>query len=107
MAKKLEDIHPVSVHAGEDAKGRIQVRLSQPIVQKKRLMRWLHHRVIDLLADYGLLDFLDKDLEDRLSLLCADITSDYVSEMLKEGEKAVKQQDDEAGETAQDDEADA
>ena len=43
-------------------------------------------------------DFLNGDLKDRLSVLCADITSDYVSEILKEGEKAVKQQDDDAEE---------
>lgn len=63
-------------------------------------MFWLHHRVVDLLADRGLLDFLAHDVEERLALLSPDITSDYVADLLREGEDAVTQEEQEDDETA-------
>ena len=101
MANKLDAVHPVALHAEEDAKGRVRVTLSEPIVRKQRLMRWLHHRVIDLLADNQLLDCFADDLERRIALLSADITSDFVAALLEEGEEAVKHLADEPEESDQ------
>ena len=105
MGSKLDAIHPVHLHAVEDEKGRIQVQLNEGLLHRRHLVPWLHHRVIDLLDEYGMLDYFDEDLDDRLSLLCAGIASDYVGRLFEEGEEAVKQQDDEAEETGQEEEA--
>ncbi len=103
MGNKLDAVHPVALHAEEDAKGRVRITLSALVVRKQRLMRWLHHRVIDLLADHQLLDCFDDDLERRIALLSADITSDFVAALLEEGEEAVKGLPDEAEQTGQED----
>ena len=98
MARYLDDIHPIALHAEEDSKGRTQVKLDDALLERRHLVVWLHHWVIDLLDEYKVLDFLDKDLDDRLSLLCPGITSDYVERLLEEGEEAVKRQNEEADE---------
>ena len=95
MAKKRDPIHPVALHAEQDFQGRIQVILPVEVRENLTLMLWLHHRVVDLLAETGLLHFLAHDVEERLALLSADITSDYVGDLLHEGEDAVKQPEDE------------
>ena len=99
MAKKRERIQPVALHAELDAQGCLQVTLPEKVCQNLALMLWLHHRVVDLLADNGLLDFLTHDVEERLALLATDITSDYVAALLAEGEEAVQPPEDEAEET--------
>ena len=101
MGSKLDAIHPVCLHAVEDEKGRIEVQLNEGLIHRRHLVLWLHHRVIDLLHENGMLDYLDEDLDDRLSLLCADITSDYIGALFEEGEEAVKQSNDEAEEAEQ------
>ena len=106
MGSKLGAIHPVCLHAVEDEKGRIEVQLNEGLIHRRHLVLWLHHRVIDLLDQYHMLDCFDEDLDDRLSLLCADITSDYIGALFEEGEEAVKRQNDEAEETGEEEEAD-
>ncbi|UCC30829.1 MAG: hypothetical protein JSU86_00850 [Phycisphaerales bacterium] len=105
MAKKPDRIQPVALHAEEDPQGRIQVMLPERMRKNQTLMLWLHHRVVDLLADKGLLDFLAHDVEERLALLSTDITSDYVADLLHEAEDAVKQPEDEAEQIVQREEA--
>ena len=90
MAKKREPIQVVALHAEEDAQGRIEVILSATVRQDRALMVRLHHRVVDLLAEKGLLhDFAD-DVEERLAALGTDIISDFVADLLSEGQAVVK-----------------
>ncbi len=69
MGSKLDAIHPVCLHAVEDEKGRIEVQLNEGLIHRRHLVLWLHHRVMDLLDQYHMLDYFDEDLDDRLSLL--------------------------------------
>ena len=93
MAKKRNTRpHFVAVHTAEDSQGRLQVMLPKRVRQNKRLMCWLHHRVVDLLADSGALSYLDDDLNERLSLLSVDITSDYIQNLVVAGRAAVEKE---------------
>jgi hypothetical protein len=80
----------VALHAEEDKQGRIDVILSPTIRQDHALMRRLHHRVVDLLAEKNMLDYFADDVEVRLAALSTDIVSDYVADLLKECETAAK-----------------
>lgn len=104
MAKKRKTRpHFVALHTAEDSQGRLQVMLPQRVRQDKRLMRWLHHRLVDLLAEDGALSCLDDDVNEQLSLLTVFITSNYIENLLAEGRVAVARQqereeeDEEAG----------
>ena len=90
MAKKREPIQVVALHAEEDAQGRIEVILSATIRQDRALMVRLHHRVVDLLAEKGLLDDFADDVEERLAALGTDIISDFVADLLSESQAVVK-----------------
>ncbi len=85
MANKREPIQVVALHAEEDAKGRIDVILSATIRQDRALMIRLHHRVVDLLAEKGMIDYFADDVEERLAALGTDIISDFVADLLSEG----------------------
>ena len=85
MANRREPIQVVALHAEEDAKGRIEVILSATIRQNRALMVRLHHRVVDLLAEKGLLDYFADDVEERLAALGTDIISDFVADLTSEG----------------------
>jgi hypothetical protein len=88
VARRPEPFEVVAPHAEEDEQGRINVMLPEAVREDRALMRWLHHRVVDLLAEKGLLgDFAD-DVEVRLSALGTDIVSDYVGELLTECQTA-------------------
>ncbi len=98
MGREFDAVHPVALHAVEDSRGRTRVKLNEILFDKRHLVPWLHHRVIDLLEEQKLLEHLDEDLEDRLSKLCPEIMSDYVAALFEEGEDAVKRQNEEADE---------
>jgi hypothetical protein len=85
---KLDQI--VALHAMEDDRGRINVALPAEVRQNHALMHRLHHRVVDLLAEKGMLAFFADDVEERLASLSADIVSDFVAKLLKEGRPATK-----------------
>ena len=91
MANRREPIQVVALHAEEDAQGRIDVTLSATIRQNRALMVRLHHRVVDLLAEKGLLDYFADDVEERLAALGTDIISDFVADLLREAEAVVQQ----------------
>jgi hypothetical protein len=90
VPKKREPIQVVALYAEEDAQGRIDVTLSETTVQNRALMLRLHHRVVDLLAEKGLLPYFADDVEARLAALGTDIISDYVADLLRDTEVVVK-----------------
>jgi hypothetical protein len=75
-------------HAEEDDRGRINVVLPDEVRRDRNLMRRLHHRVVDLLADKGILECFADDVEERLASLGAEIVSDFVADLLREGRAA-------------------
>ncbi|MCP4248939.1 MAG: hypothetical protein GY778_18000 [bacterium] len=89
MANRREPIQVVALHAEEDAKGRIDVILSATVRQNRELMVRLHHRVVDLLAEKGLIDYFADDVQERLTALGTDIISDFVADLTSEAEAAV------------------
>ena len=102
MAKKRNTRpHLLALHTEEDSQGRLKVMLSETLRKDRELMRWLHHRVVDLLDDINALYYLDDELDERLSLLTVDVTSDYIENLLVEGRAAVEQgQQEEDGQEA-------
>jgi hypothetical protein len=90
VAKKRDPIQVVALYAEENAQGRIDVTLSETTVQNKALMVRLHHRVVDLLAEKGLLPYFADDVEARLAALGTDIISDYIADLLRDAEPVVK-----------------
>ena len=91
MANKRELLQVVALHAEEDAQGRIDVILSATVRQDRALMVRLHHRVVDLLAEKCLLDDFADDVEERLAALGTDIISDFVANLLSEGQAVAKE----------------
>ncbi len=89
MANRRQPIQVVALHAEEDAKGRIDVILSATVRQNRDLMVRLHHRVVDLLAEKGLIDYFADDVQERLTALGTDIISDFVADLTSEAEAAM------------------
>ena len=85
MANRREPFQIVALYAEEDAEGRIDVVLSTTIRQDRALMVRLHHRVVDLLAEKGMIDYFTDELEGRLAALGTDIISDFVADLTSEG----------------------
>ena len=90
MAKKPRLSPVVALHAMEDDRGRIHVVLPQEVRRNHAVMRQLHHRVVDLLAEKGMLSQFANDVEERLSSLSAKIVSDFVAKLLNEARPAKK-----------------
>ena len=87
MAKKPTFVPDMALHAAEDNRGRIHVVLPDKVRRNYALMRRLHHRVVDLLAEKGMLDHFADDVEERLAALGPDIVSNFIADLLKEGQK--------------------
>ena len=90
MAKKPTFVPDMALHAAEDNRGRIHVVLPDKVRRNYALMRRLHHRVVDLLAEKGMLDHFADDVEERLSSLSVKIVSDFVAKLLNEARPAKK-----------------
>lgn len=84
MAKKRIDTDTLNPITREDDDGGIKVTLPDSVRGNLRLMRRIHHRVVDIMADYGFVDFLVHDVEARLGILSADITCDFVKDLIRE-----------------------
>lgn len=52
------------------------------------VMRWLHHRVVDLMADHGLVEWLVHDVEMRLRTLTLEVVDDYLTDLVREAKTA-------------------
>ena len=91
MARRSKPVQVVAKYAEEDEQGRIHVTLSAMVRHNRALMLRLHHRVVDLLAEKGILDCFTADVEKRLVALGPDIISDFVTDLLKEDQQPVEQ----------------
>ena len=90
MAKKRTRMDVLNEIVQEDDKGGFKVRLPESVRGDLRVMRHLHHRVVDLMADIGLVEGLVHDVEGRLKVLSFAIVGDYVMEMVREARASSK-----------------
>jgi hypothetical protein len=52
-----------------------------------RMLRWLHHRVVDLLARHARSAWMIQDIEDRLDALSGDLIDDAVNNLIAEASR--------------------
>ncbi len=90
MAKKRTRMDVLDEIVQEDEEGGFKVRLPESVRGDLRVMRRLHHRVVDLMADIGLVKGLVHDVEARLSVLSFAIVGNYVTEMVREARASSK-----------------
>ncbi len=83
MAKRT-GLNILNSIAEEDPEGGITVKLPESVRGNLRVMRWLHHRVVDVMADHGLVECLVHDVEARLGTLSFEIVGDYVTDLIRE-----------------------
>ena len=88
MPKKRSRMDVLSEIVQEDEEGGLKVRLPESVRGDLRVMRRLHHRMVDFMADHGLLEGLVHDVEARLTVLSFAIVGDYVTEMVREARAA-------------------
>jgi hypothetical protein len=62
----------------------VDVTLPEWVRNDLRMVRWLHHRVVDLLADHGHTAWMIQDVEDRLGALSGDLIDDAITELVAE-----------------------
>ena len=49
-----------------------------------RMLRWLQHRVVDMMASHNLTSLMIQDVEDRLASMCFEMVDDAVNDLIRE-----------------------
>ncbi len=88
MAKKRTGLGTLNDVAREDEEGGIKVTLPESVRGNLGLMRRLNHRVVDIIADYGFVDWLVHDVESRLAVLSTDVMHDFTKALVREARSA-------------------
>ena len=88
MAKKRTGLGTLNDVAREDEEGGIKVTLPESVRGNLGLMRRLNHRVVDIIADHGFVDWLVHDVERRLAVLSADVMFDLTTTLIREARAA-------------------
>ena len=91
MAKKRTGMGTLNDIAREDEEGGITVTLPDSVRGNLALMRRLNHRVVDIIADYGFVDWLVHDVERRLAVLSTDVMCGFTTALVREARTATKQ----------------
>ena len=81
---KRTGLNTLNAIAEEEPEGGLTVKLPESVRGNLRVMRWLHHRVVDVMADHGLVEWLVHDVETRLATLSFEIVGDYVTDLIRE-----------------------
>ena len=82
MAKKIKRVaNPVVTEAEE---GGLSVTLPGAVRNNREALRWLHHWVVDALADRGYVRWMVADVEGRLQSLGTDIVSNSVTDLVRQ-----------------------
>lgn len=61
-----------------------EVTLPDWIRNDVRLLRWVHHRVVDLMACHDHTNLMIQDVEDRLAVLSSDMVDDAINDLICE-----------------------
>lgn len=88
MTKKKTETEAPRVMASEDQQGGVCVTLSEAVRTNCDVLRWLHHWVVDAMADRGSHVWMAEDVEKRLGHLSADIVSTSVSDLVRQAQAA-------------------
>ncbi len=88
MAKKKTETDAPRVMASEDPLGGVCVTLPEAVRTNCDVLRWLHHWVVDALADRGSVVWMAEDVEKRLGHLSADIVGTSVSDLVRQAQAA-------------------
>ncbi len=90
MAKKQTRLELVDEIACRNPKGGIRVTLPESVRADVRVVRHLHHRLVDLRADMGLVAAMVFDVEKGLTILSSVIVANYVTDMVREAKAPAK-----------------
>ena len=71
-----------------DLTRRVRVNLPESVRGNLRMLRWLHHWVVDAMADRGYVQEIVDDVEKRLGYLGADIVGTSVSDLVRQARAA-------------------
>ena len=91
MAKKRTGMGTLNEIAREDEEGGIKVTLPESVRGNLALMRRINHRIVDIIADHGFVDWLVHDVERRLAVLSTDVMYDFTTALVREARTATKQ----------------
>ena len=80
--------------AQEDPEGGLTVTLPKSVRNSLPVMRGLHHRVVDVMGDHGLVEWLVHDVETRLATLSYEIVGDFVTDLVREARAAARKKRD-------------
>ncbi len=86
--KKKGETNPPSRIAVDDPEGGVFVMLPQAVRTNCDVVRWLHHWVVDAMADRGSVAWMAEDVKKRLGHLGADIVSTSVSDLVRQARAA-------------------
>ena len=64
--------------------GRFSVELPDSVRHDLSLMRWLSHRIVDLLTRHNHIEWLVRDVEHRLGSLSASLAEDAIRDLVAE-----------------------
>ncbi len=86
MAKEITKLaNPVATVADE---GGISVTLPSAICNNSEVLRWLHHWVVDAMADHGHADWIGGAVERHLENLSADIVDTTIADLVRQAIEA-------------------
>ena len=77
--------------ATENPEGGVFVTLPGAVRNNREALRWLHHWVVDALADRGYVRWMVADVEGRLQSLGTDIVSNSVTDLVRQAIAATSQ----------------
>ena len=89
MAKRTGSATLNSI-AEDDPEGGLTVTLPESVRNSLPVMRGLHHRVVDIIADHGLVEWLVHDVEMRLATLSWEIVGDFVTDLVREAKAGAR-----------------
>ena len=76
--------------AERDPKGGLTVTLPKSVRDSLPVMRGLNHRVVDVIADHGLVEWLVVDVEMRLTTLSCHIVGDFVTDLVRQAKAGAR-----------------
>ncbi len=94
MAKKRTGMGTLNDITREDEEGGIKVTLPESVRGNLALMRRLNHRVVDIIADRGFVEWLVHDVERRLAVLSADVMHDFTTALVREARSGPRREAD-------------
>ena len=87
MAERETESTPERPRVQVECDCEVNVTLPGWVRKDLRMLRWLHHRVVDLLARHGRATWMSQDIEDRLDALSPHLLDDAVNNLIAEASR--------------------